>query len=229
MENQNEKILEKILDEEKRSKHRMYYYTSIPLFITVVLILVSYFTVNKANKEVKILRAEKIELNASNEKLSKEIQLKSDSLANLMELAVNYKNKRYEFNYAIDKQLYSRYPKQTEMLSEMRGMIQANKVKWHLGGNSPELGFDSPSFASFVINRHSKTRIDANERYKLRELLPSTQNPQVGDVVFYEHGYAMLYFEYRNEPFVVGMTPLGLASLQFDFGPKLLGFGKVTY
>ncbi|WP_346859340.1 hypothetical protein [uncultured Draconibacterium sp.] len=229
MENQNEKILEKILNEEKKSKRRMYYYTSIPLVITVVLIMVSYITVNNANKEVKILRIEKAELNASNEKLSKEIQLKSDSLANLMELAVNYKNKRYEFNYAIDKQLYSRYPKQTEMLSEMRGMIQANKVKWYLGGNSPELGFDSPSFASFVINRHSKTRIDANERYKLRELLPSTQIPQVGDVVFYEHGYAMLYFEYRNEPFVVGMTPLGLASLQFDFGPKLLGFGKVTY
>ncbi|WP_346854740.1 hypothetical protein [uncultured Draconibacterium sp.] len=229
MENQNEKILEKILNEEKKSKRRMYYYTSIPLVITVVLIMVSYITVNNANKEVKILRIEKAELNASNEKLSKEIQLKSDSLANLMELAVNYKNKRYEFNYAIDKQLYSRYPKQTEMLSEMRGMIQANKVKWHLGGNSPELGFDSPSFASFVINRHSKTRIDANERYKLRELLPSTQDPKVGDVVFYEHGYAMLYFEYRNEPFVVGMTPLGLASLQFDFGPKLLGFGKVSY
>jgi hypothetical protein len=229
MENENEKILEKILNEEKRSKRRMYYYTSIPLIITVVLIVVSYITVTKANKEVKILRAEKIELNASNEKLSEEIQLKSDSLANLMELAVNYKNKRYEFNYAIDKQLYSRYPKQTEMLSEMRGMIQANKVKWYLGGNSPEPGFDSPSFASFVINRHSKTRIEANERYKLRELLPSTQDPKVGDVVFYEHGYAMLYFEYRNEPFVVGMTPLGLASLQFDFGPKLLGFGKVAY
>jgi len=229
MENQNKKILEKILAEEKKSKSRMYYYTSIPLLITVVLVLVSYITVNNANKEVKLLRAEKIELNTSIENLSKEIELKSDSLANLMELAVNYKNKRYEFNYAIDKQLYSRYPKQTEMLSEMRGMIQANKVKWHLGGNSPEEGFDSPSFASFVINRHSKTKVSANDRYKLRELLPSTQNPSVGDVVFYEHGYAMIYFEYRNEPFVVGMTPLGLASLQYNFGPKRLGFGKVDY
>uniref|UniRef100_UPI00321672CF hypothetical protein n=1 Tax=uncultured Draconibacterium sp. TaxID=1573823 RepID=UPI00321672CF len=229
MENQNEKILDKFQAEEKRSKKRMFFYSSVPLILTLILILVSYMAVNNANKEVKELRDEKKALDTEVEKLTKEIDLKTDSLANLMELAINYKNKRYEFNYAIDKQLYSRYPRQTELLSEMRGMIQANKVKWHLGGNSPEDGFDSPSFASFVINRHSKTNIPAADRYKLREILPSTQNPKVGDIVFYEHGYAMIYFEYKNEPFVVGMTPLGLASLKYDFGPKRLGFGKVEY
>lgn len=229
MEDQNEKILDKFQTEEKKSRKRMFIYTSIPLSITILLILVSYMAVTNANKQVKELRAEKVILDASIENLSNEITLKSDSLANLMELAINYKNKRYEFNYSIDKQLYSRYPKQTEMLSEMRGMIRANQVKWHLGGNSPETGFDSPSFAVFILTRHSKTKVAIDERYNLREILPSIQNPKVGDIVFYEHGYAMLYFEYKNEPFVVGMTPLGLASLKYDFGPKRLGFGKVDY
>jgi hypothetical protein len=108
-------------------------------------------------------------------------------------------------------------------------MIDANEVGWHLGGYSPEVGFDSPSFAVHMINKYASTKIPSDDRYKIREILPPTSNPKVGDIVYYENGYAMFYFKYRNQPFVVGMTPIGLASLNFDFGPKRQGFGKVNY
>ncbi len=232
MNNRNEHILNKFQNEEKKSRKRMFLYSSIPLIITIILIVVSYLSVINANKEVKELRQEKEVLEENITELNDNISQKSDSLAEMrkiMELAVNYRDKRYEFNYAIDKNLYSSYPRQTQMLSEMRAMIRAGKVKWHLGGNSPDTGFDSPSFAAYMINRHSLSRVEDGDRYQLKTILPSTQSPEVGDIVFYEHGYAMFYFEYRNKPFVVGMTPLGLSSLNYDFGPKRIGFAKVQY
>ncbi len=232
MNDKNEHILNKFQNEEKRSKKRMFLYSSVPLIITIILVVVSYLSVINANKEVIELRKQKEILLDTISELNNNISLKADSLdemRKIMELAMNYRDKRYEFNYAIDKQLYSRNPRQTEMLSEMRAMIRAGKVKWHLGGNTPEEGFDSPSFAAYMINRHSLSRVKDSERYQLRTVLPSTQSPEVGDIVFYEHGYAMFYFEYGNKPFVVGMTPLGLASLNYDFGPRRLGFGKVDF
>jgi|GEM_PF-2010845 len=233
MENQNEKILGKFQAEEKKSRSRMFKYSSIPLIITIILIVVSYLAVDDANKQVKDLKVQKQNLEMTIGELSNDLSIKSDSLAEMnkiLELAINYKDKRYSFNYSIDKQLYSRYPKQSRMLSEMRDLIDVNAVKWHLGGNSIDKGFDSPSFAAYMINKFSNTSISANERYRMRETLPDAgTEPEVGDVVFYEHGYAMFYFEYEGEPFVVGMTPIGLASLTLEFGPKRIGYGSITY
>ena len=233
MENKNEKILDKFQVEEKKSRKRMLKYSSIPLIITIVLIIVSYLAVDDANKQVVDLKTQKQDLEVTIGELNNNLSLKSDSLAEMkkvLELAVNYKDKRYTFNYSIDKDLYSKYPAQTEMLSEMRDMIDAKVIKWHLDGNSVDEGFDSPSFAAYMINRFSKTKIPTDKRYRMREILPSSGSyPEVGDVVFYEHGYAMIFFKYRGEPFVVGMTPIGLASLTFDFGPKRIGFGRINY
>ena len=233
MENKNEQILSKFQNEEKRSRKRMFLYTSIPLIITVVLIVISYLSVDNANTQVKVLEIQKQDLEVTIGELNNSVILKTDSLAEMrkvMELAINYKDKRHSFNFSIDKELFSVYPKQTRLLSEMRELIDDEKVKWHLGGNSLEKGFDSPSFATYMINKFAKTNIENNERYKLKEVLPNlNSSPEVGDLVFYEHGYAMFYFKYRGKPFVVGMTPIGLASLTLDFGPKIIGYGKVDY
>ena len=232
MESNSENIIEKFQQEERRSKKRMLIYTSVPLILTFILILVSYFSVNNANKQVKELEKQKQSLELTIDGLNNEMSLKNDSLTEMkkvMELAITYKDKRFEFDFSRDKELFSRYPEQTRLISEMRRMIDANEVKWHLGGNSPEVGFDSPSFATYMINKFSKTEIPSGDRYKLREILPSTSQPEVGDIVFYQNGYAMFYFKYHDQPFVVGMTPIGLTSLTFDFGPQRIGFGKVKY
>ncbi len=232
MENQNEQIFGKFQKEERKSRKRMFIYSSIPLIITVILILTSYLSVNDAQNKVAELANEMQALENTISNLNEKIISKTDSLAEMKrgyELAINYKNKRFHFDFKRDKELFSRYPKQTRMITEMRRMIDANEIKWHLGGNSPEQGFDSPSFAAYIIYKYSKTNVSAGERYKLKEILPTTTKPKVGDVVFYEQGYAMIYFEYRNKPFVVGMTPIGLASLTLEFGPKILGFASIEY
>ena len=227
-----ENTMERFQKEEKKAKKRMLLFISIPLILTLILVLVSYFAVDNANQQVKELTQQKNKLEENINELNDEINTKTDSLAemkNIMELAINYKDKRHSFNFSVDKELYSLYPKQTQMLTDMRNMIDSGQIKWHLGGSTPESGFDSPSFATFMINKHSATNVPVSERYQLRNVLPSTDEPEVGDIVFYEHGYAMFYFKYRNQPFVVGMTPIGLTSLTYDFGPKRIGFGKVDY
>lgn len=232
MENQKEQILGKFQKEEKKSRKRMFMYSSIPLIITIILILISYLTVDDAQTQVAILTEEMLTLETTVSELNNEIISKTDSLAEMKrayELAINYKDKRFHFDFKRDKELFSRYPKQTMMITEMRRMIDANEIKWHLRGNSPDQGFDSPSFATYIINKYSKTNVATNERYRLKEILPSTTKPKVGDLVFYEQGYAMMYFEYRNQPFVVGMTPIGLASLTLEFGPKIIGFASIQY
>lgn len=232
MANNKEHIIVKFQQEEKRSKKRMLIYISVPLILTLILIIVSYYTVDNATKRVQELEIQKQNLEATIDNLNSEMSLKNDSLAEMkkvMELAITYKDKRFEFDFSRDKELFSVYPKQSQLISEMRRMIDNNEVKWHLGGNSPETGFDSPSFAAYMINKFSRTEVPPGDRYKLKEILPATSQPEVGDIVFYEHGYAMFYFKYRNQPFVVGMTPIGLTSLTFEFGPQRIGFGKVKY
>ena len=210
----------------------MFVYISIPLIITLILIAVSVITVENANKQVVELENQKNNLDTMITNLNELMVLKNDSLAKMreiMELALTYKDKRFEFDFSRDKELFSRYPHQTMLIEEMRRMIDSGEVKWHLGGYSSETGFDSPSFATYMINKYSSTTIPSAERYKLQDFLPATSQPDAGDIAFYEGGYAMFYFKYRNQPFVVGMTPVGLTSLTFDFGPKLIGFGKVEY
>lgn len=232
MKDQKDIMIEKFQREEQKAKKRMFRYISIPLILTAFLIVVSIVTVERAGRQVRELKNQSDSLETTVANLNQIMILKNDSLTEMkkiMELALTYKDKRFEFDFSRDKELFSRYPRQANLIEEMRRMIDGGEVKWHLGGYSPETGFDSPSFATYMINKYSKTKIEERDRYNLREILPSTTQPGAGDVVFYEGGYAMFYFKYHNQPFVIGMTPVGLTSLTFDFGPKYLGFGKVNY
>ena len=59
-------------------------------------------------------------------------------------------------------------------------------------------------------------------------LMPAT-GPTVGSVVFYKTGYTMFYFlDTYQKPFVIGMTPLGIASLEPDFA-EVTGYGSPLY
>ena len=108
--------------------------------------------------------------------------------------------------------------------------MKEREVNWKLAGSSPTEGFDSPSFAAYLLQKHNLLSIPFSERYNLRELIPETTNPVVGDLIFYETGYTMFLFEDRfRHPFCVGMTPAGIVALEINFGPKLLKYGKVKY
>ncbi|MDF1515536.1 MAG: hypothetical protein P1S60_17135 [Anaerolineae bacterium] len=108
-----------------------------------------------------------------------------------------------------------------ETVSELQGS------SWRVGGFAPDEGFDSPGFAAFVLEYNDRLTLDdPADRTNLPGLLPArTTTPQMGDIIFYEGGYAMFYFvDVNGVPFVVGMTSRGVLVLAPDFAP-VIGYG----
>ena len=82
--------------------------------------------------------------------------------------------------------------------------------------NKPNVGFNSPGFTGYVLGRVV--------RGKSLKSLPATDTPQLGDIIRYENGLDMfLLQDSEGEPFVIGMTPVGIAALEPDFGVARAG------
>jgi len=82
--------------------------------------------------------------------------------------------------------------------------------------NQPGVGFNSPGFTGYVLGRVA--------RGKSMAALPETDTPQLGDIIRYQNGFDMFLLENaRGEPFVIGMTPVGIAALEPDFGVPRAG------
>ena len=149
-------------------------------------------------------------------------------------LAETFQMSRFE--HPVDpvdlKMIFSRFPKQARALELMLEMQQRD-VGWHLGGQTPEVGFDSPSFAAFVLQELESLVLGSNPQDTLltrsRQLfsqLEPLDQPSVGNLVFYPAGYALFYFlDHDNKPFVIGMTPAGIVALEPDFA-KPVGYRK---
>ncbi len=82
--------------------------------------------------------------------------------------------------------------------------------------NKPGVGFNSPGFTGYVLGRVA--------RGKSMNGLPETDTPQLGDIIRYENGLDMFLLQNAaGEPFVIGMTPVGIAALAPDFGVPRAG------
>jgi hypothetical protein len=82
--------------------------------------------------------------------------------------------------------------------------------------NKPSVGFNSPGFTSYVLGRVV--------RGKSLKSLPATETPQLGDIIRYENGLDMfLLQDAEGKAFVIGMTPVGIAALEPDFGVPRAG------
>ncbi len=82
--------------------------------------------------------------------------------------------------------------------------------------NKPGVGFDSPGFTGYVLGRVV--------RGKSLKSLPATDTPQLGDIIRYQNGLDMFLLQNAaGEPFVIGMTPVGIAALEPDFGVPRAG------
>jgi hypothetical protein len=79
-------------------------------------------------------------------------------------------------------------------------------------------GFNSPGFASLVLSQQMPPRA--------LNLLPPTDNPGNGDILTYEGGLEMFYFPSTGvaPPFVIGMTSIGIASLDPNFAKRTGAF-----
>ncbi len=99
-------------------------------------------------------------------------------------------------------------------IAEYRGL----GIGWGLG-NSVEQGFRSDGFAGFVLQQLGILPAEEGPDRALAQLERGDEEPRPGDVVLYAGGYAMFFVrDAEGEPFVVGMTPAGIAALDPDFG-----------
>ena len=93
--------------------------------------------------------------------------------------------------------------------------LQARNTRFS-SANKPSVGFNSPGFTGYVLGRVV--------RGKSLKSLAATETPQLGDIIRYENGFDMFLLEdAEGEPFVIGMTPVGIAALEPDFGVPRAG------
>lgn len=192
----------------------------------VVLILVAFqlrpLLQEKARleNEVPELRGEVTDLRQELAVLRSEL----DAARKRLEETADLTRAMHEVDLVDAKHMASRYPRAAEALLFILE-LRRDGVTWQLGGQSPNVGFDSPSFAAFVLEHFGTIpggfQVDrdllATSR-KLLELLETTSEPAIGDLVFYPSGYVMFLFEdAEGSRFVIGMTPFGIATVEPDF------------
>lgn len=213
-----ELLLDSAAAKERQARKRAMIYTAIPILLAIILLWFTSKQIVEARQQIIEAHQEVIRYERMVAELEKHLRESTQYVRHLVQL-----------DWSNVKVLYSRYPRQADILEEILRM-RNDEVKWKLGGSSPAEGFDSPSFAAYLLERNDLLPIPFSERYRIQELMPRTSNPEVGDLIFYDTGYTMFYFEDRyNRPFCVGMTPAGIVALEIRFGPRLLGYGIVDY
>ncbi len=214
-------LLELIEKKERKSRNRTIIYSIIPILLAFILIIFTGNKIKQLNeiknereKYIKEIDSMKVQINA----LQKQLEKSTDFVSNL-----------HQINWSESKMLFSLFPKQARLLSEIKDMKRGN-IKWKIGSINPQKGFDSPSFATYMINKYSKTHVDEKNRYKLKDFIKPIDKPETGDLIFYEWGYSMFYFtDESHQPYCIGMTPAGIVALNINFGPKILGYGNIDY
>jgi hypothetical protein len=136
--------------------------------------------------------------------------------------------------FAIKEGGLSAGPAQVEVLLYILELQQLG-VRWNSTGYSEEEGFNSPSFAVYVLQQCDlySGPADANTRpWNLSALDASIAQPSIGDLIYYpDSGLTMFYYELNGERFVIGMTPIGILAqnIYADLRPAYLGVPYENY
>jgi outer membrane murein-binding lipoprotein Lpp len=134
-------------------------------------------------------------------------------------------------SYSIDpldeKNSLSNFPYQADVLYYIQ-QLQYSNVGWDRNGFSEAEGFNSPSFTVYVLQHFGYISGNYNGDAKPWQILEPISQPSIGDIVYYEGGYSMFYFEINGDKFVIGMTPLGIIAQRINFAP-ILGYLHVPY
>jgi len=252
-------LLERIERQEKFARSRTLLYSLLPVTLTVVLLGYTASSVRTAQKQVDALKTEATTFTTQIDTLKKNTETYKTESQSAQGNAENYKTQVTELqaqlaeaqkslseavnlsravrpiDYANAKELASRFPGSESLLMDILDLRQ-RRIKWKVGGQTPQEGLDSPSFAMYILKQKRASRIELRPDESLSEasrnlyekLTPTTQ-PRTGDLVFYSAGYAMFYFaDPREGPFVLGMTPFGITALKSDFA-KPVGYRQVQW
>jgi len=174
--------------------------------------------VDRLRERVNVYNQEILNLNQQIEDLQKTLE----SVQEELRAATNLKRYSFTGNWMQTiKYVSTAFPGAGGLLQTI---VDHQDVPWFTGGYSVKQGFDSPSFAAYVLELNERLALNnPTDRYNLLALLPVRRGtPQVGDLVFYEGGYTMFYFwDEQGVPFVIGMTTQGILALAPDFAPVI--------
>jgi hypothetical protein len=160
--------------------------------------------------------AKRKEADQQREEAEKQLRRKQEELKGATDLL--------RYNHPIDytdvKDLAVRNGPAFPVLERVLNLGQRN-VKYKVGGRSPEEGFDSVTFADYILRSTLPRERLSSPGAVAWAAFKKVDRPQVGDLAFYPPGYSMFYFkDHKGNPFVIGMTPFGVASLNPDFAPS---------
>jgi hypothetical protein len=240
-----EHILERVERRESQARRRALLYTLVPIVMASILLVYTSVRIHKETRHIQTLQQEKAQYSEQIDALKsqsaqyasevKTLQERIDSLKKELEDSEARLKKAVElsqYTHAVDfvdlKSIFSRNPREARALELILSLRQRN-VGWRLGGQTPAQGFDSPSFAMFILHelrlstglvQPGESLLEASRR--LFERLKSIPEPGVGNLVFYPAGYVLFYFkDGQNNPFVIGMTPMGITALKPNFATPI--------
>ena len=250
-------LLERIERREQSARIRTILFSLLPVALTVALVGYTASTVRKTQDQVDALKTEALTYTTQIDTLKKsadsyhtqsqsaqgdaetyktqvtELQTQLAEVEKTLSDAVNLSRAVRPLE-ANAKELASRFPGSETLLQDILNLRQ-RRIKWKPGGESFQEGFDSPSFAMYMLRQKRAPGVELKPGESLSEAskslmnkLPPTTQPKTGDLVFYAAGYAMFYFADPQGPFVLGMTPFGVTALRSDFA-KPLGYRQVQW
>jgi hypothetical protein len=143
-----------------------------------------------------------------------DLQTQLDAAKKQLSDALDLSKHAYTLHWDDLKMLYVQNGNAGEVLVKIEQL--RNNVKWGMA-NTPAGGYNSPGFAELVLKQVGRVPNGTS----LANLPRDDGPPRAGDIVVYASGYSLFYFRDQNrQEFVIGMTPLGLLSLNYDFGVK---------
>lgn len=174
---------------------------------------------NKLNSTTSELEGIRQELNSTQQELS--------DTNDALQSANIFLENAYTIDPYDEKNSLSYYPYQADVLYFIQELQYAG-VKWNPNGFSEEEGFNSPNFTVYVLQHFGYVSNNYAVDSAPWQILSPVSEAAIGDIIYYEGGYSMFYFEINREAFVIGMTPLGIIAQQVGFAP-ILGSLHVPY
>ncbi|MBN2351783.1 MAG: hypothetical protein JXD23_04365 [Spirochaetales bacterium] len=205
-------------EKSKAVRRRAFIITLLPVVVGVVLLAAISVLIMNATRELNDLQRQNKDLEQQNNDLKKELKA-----------SVNYVQHLSPVTWVDSKKLAFRDPTPFELFELIRHLGEKD-LTWDIKNLPPGKGFNSPGFAAYVLDRMG-VKVPANATSE--QLLKFTQpvsSPMTGDLAFYDGGFVMFYFKKtKGVPFCIGMTPVGVISLEVNFGARLIGYGRVKY
>ena len=252
-------LLERIERREKSARILAILYSLAPVTLIVVLLSYTSASVRNAQKQIDALKTEATTYTTQIDTLKQnsegyksqsqsaqgdaanykgqvtELQTQLADAQKALSEAVNLSRAVRTLDYANAKEFASRFPGSESLVMDLLDLRQ-RRIKWKHGGQTVQEGFDSPTFALYMLKQKRASGIEvrpgdslSDASHSLYDKLSPTTQPHNGDLVFYPAGYAMFYFtDPREGPFVLGMTPFGIAALKSDFA-KPVGYRQVQW